>query len=111
MGVLEARDLDSLTTEEEGWRKGLVDGTPNGRIPEGESMVDVALRMHGVLERCLALPAGSRPLLVSHGMALGCLLSTVLGLSRRLSAACVCATVPCHALIISKARGWHRVGW
>ncbi|AFI92078.1 phosphoglycerate mutase GpmB [Pectobacterium parmentieri] len=80
MGVLEARDLDSLTDEEEGWRKGLVDGTPDGRIPEGESMVDVALRMHGVLERCLTLPAGSRPLLVSHGMALGCLLSTVLGL-------------------------------
>ncbi|UDQ75444.1 2,3-diphosphoglycerate-dependent phosphoglycerate mutase GpmB [Pectobacterium brasiliense] len=80
MGVLEARDLDSLTAEEEKWRKGLVDGTPDGRIPEGESMVDVALRMHGVLERCLTLPAGSRPLLVSHGMALGCLLSTVLGL-------------------------------
>ncbi|MRE77789.1 phosphoglycerate mutase, partial [Escherichia coli] len=29
---------------------------------------------------CLALPEHSRPLLVSHGIALGCLLSTVLGL-------------------------------
>ncbi|MEH2921767.1 2,3-diphosphoglycerate-dependent phosphoglycerate mutase GpmB [Samsonia erythrinae] len=80
MGVLEARDLDALTAEEEGWRRQLVDGTPDGRIPEGESMEEVAARMHRVLDRCLELPAGSRPLLVSHGMALGCLLSTVLGL-------------------------------
>ena len=36
MGVLEQRALDSLTPEEERWRKTLVDGTVDGRIPEGE---------------------------------------------------------------------------
>lgn len=80
MGVLETRDIDSLSAEEEGWRKQMVNGTPDGRIPQGESMAELAKRMHGVLERCLALPEDSRPLLVSHGMALGCLLGTILGL-------------------------------
>ncbi|MCL2898822.1 2,3-diphosphoglycerate-dependent phosphoglycerate mutase GpmB [Brenneria tiliae] len=80
MGILEERDIDLLSPQEEVWRKQLVDGTPDGRIPEGESMAELATRMHAVLDRCLALPQGSRPLLVSHGMALGCLLSTVLGL-------------------------------
>lgn len=80
MGILEARDIDSLSPEEESWRKQLVDGTSGGRIPEGESMEELAARMHRVLARCLDLPKGSRPLLVSHGMALGCLLSTILGL-------------------------------
>lgn len=80
MGVLETRDIDTLSVEEESWRKQLVDGTPDGRIPEGESMAEMAARMHLVLARCLALPKGSKPLLVSHGMALGCLLSTILGL-------------------------------
>ena len=37
-------------------------------------------RMHAALASCLELPAGSRPLLVSHGIALGCLVSTILGL-------------------------------
>ncbi|VFS03302.1 phosphoglycerate mutase [Enterobacter cancerogenus] len=36
--------------------------------------------MHAALAECLKLPAGSRPLLVSHGIALGCLVSTILGL-------------------------------
>ncbi|TKI08696.1 2,3-diphosphoglycerate-dependent phosphoglycerate mutase GpmB [Martelella alba] len=80
MGVLERRDIDTLTTEEEGWRKQLVDGTPDGRIPGGESMTELSRRMHAVLDDCRQLPAGSVPLLVSHGMALGCLISTVLGL-------------------------------
>lgn len=80
MGVLEQRPLDSLTAEEEGWRKGLVNGNENGRIPGGESMSEMAERMHEALNACLALPAGSRPLLVSHGMALGVLVSTLLGL-------------------------------
>ncbi|MFG1173826.1 2,3-diphosphoglycerate-dependent phosphoglycerate mutase GpmB [Erwiniaceae bacterium CAU 1747] len=80
MGVLEQRALDSLNPEEERWRKALVDGTVNGRIPEGESMSEMAERMHQALNACLELPAGSRPLLVSHGMALGVLLSTILGL-------------------------------
>lgn len=80
MGVLEQRPLDSLTAEEENWRKTLVNGTEGGRIPGGESMSEMADRMHEALNACLQLPAGSRPLLVSHGMALGVLVSTLLGL-------------------------------
>jgi len=80
MGVLEKRPLDGLTEEEEQWRATLVNGTEGGRIPEGESMTEMATRMHQALNACLDLPAGSRPLLVSHGMALGSLVSTILGL-------------------------------
>ncbi|ELY4775119.1 2,3-diphosphoglycerate-dependent phosphoglycerate mutase GpmB [Cronobacter turicensis] len=80
MGILERRHLDTLSEEEEGWRRQLVNGTPDGRIPQGESMQEVSERMHGALNACLVLPPGSRPLLVSHGMALGCLVSTILGL-------------------------------
>ncbi|MGK2959848.1 MAG: 2,3-diphosphoglycerate-dependent phosphoglycerate mutase GpmB [Candidatus Malihini olakiniferum] len=79
MGVLEMREIATLSLQEEAWRKQLVDSTPDGRIPEGESMAEMATRMHKVLDRCLALPSGSRPLLVSHGMALSCLLNTILG--------------------------------
>lgn len=80
MGVLEQRLIDTLTDEEEGWRRTLVNGTANGRIPEGESMQELGDRMNAALQDCLELPEGSRPLLVSHGMALGCLVSTILGL-------------------------------
>ncbi|MDC9604282.1 2,3-diphosphoglycerate-dependent phosphoglycerate mutase GpmB [Xenorhabdus griffiniae] len=80
MGVLENRELTSLTPKEESWRKSLVDGTPNGRIPEGESMDEVSTRMRAALENCLNLPAGSRPLLVSHGIALVSLICSILGL-------------------------------
>ena len=80
MGVLEQRHIDTLTVEEEEWRRQLVNGTPDGRIPEGESMQELSERMHGALSSCLQLPPGSRPLLVSHGIALGCLVSTILGL-------------------------------
>jgi len=80
MGVLEKRPLDGLTAEEEQWRATLVNGTEGGRIPEGESMTEMATRMNAALNACLELPAGSRPLLVSHGMALGSLVSTILGL-------------------------------
>ncbi|WHU83726.1 2,3-diphosphoglycerate-dependent phosphoglycerate mutase GpmB [Pantoea agglomerans pv. betae] len=80
MGVLEKRPLDGLTAEEEQWRATLVNGTEGGRIPDGESMTEMATRMHAALNACLDLPAGSRPLLVSHGMALGALVSTILGL-------------------------------
>ncbi len=80
MGVLERRNLDTLSEEEESWRRQLVNGTADGRIPEGESMLEMSERMHAALNACLDLPAGSRPLLVSHGMALGCLVSTILGL-------------------------------
>lgn len=80
MGVLEQRYLSSLSEEEEGWRRRLVNGTPDGRIPHGESMQEVSVRMHGALNACREMAQGSRPLLVSHGMALGCLVSTILGL-------------------------------
>jgi probable phosphoglycerate mutase len=80
MGVLETRELDKLSSKEEAWRKQMVDGTPEGRIPEGETMSELATRMHEALNSCLNLPAGSKPLLVSHGIALGCLVSTLLGL-------------------------------
>lgn len=80
MGVLERRNLDTLSEEEESWRRQLVNGTADGRIPEGESMLEMSERMHAALNACLDLPTGSRPLLVSHGMALGCLVSTILGL-------------------------------
>ncbi|MFB4361229.1 2,3-diphosphoglycerate-dependent phosphoglycerate mutase GpmB [Pantoea sp. BS_8] len=80
MGVLEKRLLDELSAEEEGWRASLVNGTEGGRIPQGESMTELAQRMQDALNACLALPAGSHPLIVSHGMALGVLVSTILGL-------------------------------
>lgn len=80
MGVLETRLLDTLSEEEEGWRQLVVNGTLDGRIPQGESMQEVNDRMHAALSACLDLPKGSRPLLVSHGMALGGLVSTILGL-------------------------------
>nr|WP_318383076.1 2,3-diphosphoglycerate-dependent phosphoglycerate mutase GpmB [uncultured Enterobacter sp.] len=80
MGVLEQRHIESLTEEEEGWRRQLVNGTAEGRIPDGESMQELSDRMHAALATCLELPEGSRPLVVSHGMALGCLVSTILGL-------------------------------
>ncbi|AUU84000.1 2,3-diphosphoglycerate-dependent phosphoglycerate mutase GpmB [Leclercia adecarboxylata] len=80
MGVLEQRLIDTLTEEEESWRRTLVNGSEDGRIPQGESMLELSERMHAALAACLDLPEGSRPLLVSHGMALGCLVSTILGL-------------------------------
>ena len=80
MGILEQRHLDSLSAQEEEWRRLVVNGTPNGRIPGGESMQELSERMRAGLTACLNLPAGSRPLLVSHGIALGCLVSTILGL-------------------------------
>ena len=78
--VLEKRHIDSLTEEEENWRRQLVNGTVDGRIPEGESMQELSDRVNAALESCRDLPQGSRPLLVSHGIALGCLVSTILGL-------------------------------
>lgn len=80
MGVLEQRHVDTLTEQEEGWRRTLVNGTEDGRIPEGESMQELSVRVQAALADCLKLPQGSRPLLVSHGIALGCLVSTILGL-------------------------------
>lgn len=80
MGVLETRPIESLTPEEEQWRKQMVNGTEGARIPGGESMAELGWRIRAALDSCLELPVGSKPLLVSHGIALGCLLSTLLGL-------------------------------
>ncbi|MCW2256362.1 putative phosphoglycerate mutase [Providencia alcalifaciens] len=79
MGVLEQREIEMLTEQEEQWRKSLIDGTEGGRIPEGESMEELYERMLAALNSCLDLPKGSRPLLVSHGIALSTLLSRILG--------------------------------
>lgn len=111
MGVLETRNIDSLTEEEENWRRQLVNGTVDGRIPEGESMQELSDRVNAALESCRDLPQGSRPLLVSHGIALGCLVSTILGLPHGQSAAYVCVTVLFRAWIIRKACGWRLAGW
>ncbi len=46
----------------------------------GVLMQELSDRVHAALASCLELPQGSRPLLVSHGIALGCLVSTILGL-------------------------------
>ncbi|AWH88149.1 2,3-diphosphoglycerate-dependent phosphoglycerate mutase GpmB [Limnobaculum parvum] len=80
MGILEQRRVDSLTPEEEQQRMLILDGTPNGRIPQGESLTELSTRMRAVLDDCKKLPEGSRPILVSHGIALGSLLGNVLGL-------------------------------
>ncbi|HGN1706157.1 TPA: 2,3-diphosphoglycerate-dependent phosphoglycerate mutase GpmB [Providencia rettgeri] len=79
MGVLEQRAIESLTSEEEQWRKSLIDGTHGGRIPQGESMEELYTRMFAALNSCLDLPEGSRPLLVSHGIALSTLISRIMG--------------------------------
>lgn len=80
MGVLEERLLDSLDPQEECWRQSLLNGSEDARIPQGESMIELGTRMRDALDNCLTLPEGSKPLLVSHGIALGCLLGTLLGL-------------------------------
>lgn len=56
MGVLETRNIDSLTEEEENWRRQLVNGTVDGRIPEGESMQELSDRVNAALESCRELP-------------------------------------------------------
>lgn len=80
LGVLEQRCIDKLSVQEEQWRYSLLNGDKNGRIPQGESMQELALRMRQALDACLQLPSGSKPVLVSHGLALSCLLTTLLGL-------------------------------
>ncbi|AKJ41319.1 2,3-diphosphoglycerate-dependent phosphoglycerate mutase GpmB [Pragia fontium] len=80
MGILEQRCIDTLTEEEEHLRLQILNGNPDGRIPEGESLSELTARMRAVLDDCKKLPQGSRPVLVSHGIALGSLLGNVLGL-------------------------------
>ncbi len=50
---LEQRPLDGLTAEEESWRKALVDGTEDGRIPDGESMEELG-DAHACRAQCLS---------------------------------------------------------
>ncbi len=100
-----------MSAEEEGWRASLVNGTEGGRIPQGESMTELAQRMQDALNACLALPAGSRPLIVSHGMALGVLVSTILGLPAYAERRLRLLNCSISALIINKAPGWQRAGW
>lgn len=80
MGVLEDRQLATLSEKEEQWQQQMVNGSPEARIPGGESMQEMATRMQEMLANCLEFPAESKLLLVSHGLALGCLLGTLLGL-------------------------------
>lgn len=111
MGVLEKRHIDSLSEEEEGWRRQLVNGTPDGRIPQGESMQELSERMHAALTSCLELPAGSRPLLVSHGMALGCLVSTILGLPAYAERRLRLRNCSISRVDYQQSPGWRRDGW
>ncbi len=112
MGVLEKRHIDSLSEEEEGWRRQLVNGTPDGRIPQGESMQELSERMRAALSSCLELPpwepaaAGESwdgaGLSGEYDPRTACLCGSVV---------CACATVRFHALITSRARGWRPDGW
>ena len=111
MGVLEQRPIDSLSEEEEGWRRSLVNGTANGRIPEGESMAELAARMQQALNACLALPAGSRPLLVSHGIALGVLIGTLLGLPAHAERRLRLRNCSISRVDHQQSARWRRDGW
>lgn len=81
MGILEKRQIHTLNAEEEGWRQSLLNGAKEGRIPQGESLTELESRMRAALESTRDLPEGSRALLVSHGIALGCLIGSVMGLA------------------------------
>ncbi len=60
--------------------------------------------------RMSELPAGSRPLLVSHGIALGCLVSTILGLPAYAERRLRLRNCSISRSTIRKVRGWLRVG-
>lgn len=110
MGILEQRYIDSLTLQEQQHRQLILDGTPDGRIPEGESLAELSMRMRAVLDECKSLPEGSKILLVSHGIALGSLLGNVLGLppyaERRLRLR-NCSL----SLVESQNSQWFALGW
>ena len=72
--------VSTLSDEEECWCRSLVNGSPGARIPAGESMGEITGHMFAALEHCRSLPAGSIPLLVSHGIGLGALLNRILGI-------------------------------
>ncbi|SET34673.1 2,3-diphosphoglycerate-dependent phosphoglycerate mutase GpmB [Thorsellia anophelis] len=80
MGILEGKCVSELTPEEDMIRRSPLSGTPDARIPNGESMQELANRLHDAIDDLRMLPDGSVPLLVCHGLALGCLIGTVMGL-------------------------------
>ncbi|MGL4269006.1 MAG: 2,3-diphosphoglycerate-dependent phosphoglycerate mutase GpmB [Plesiomonas sp.] len=79
MGVLEARSMHELTAEEHGWRQRILDGTPQGCIPQGETLHQVSQRMRAVLDEFSCAGLG-KIAFVSHGIALGSLIGSVIGL-------------------------------
>ncbi len=111
MGVLEKRQIDSLTEEEEGWRRQLVNGTQDGRIPGGESMQELSDRVHAALASCLELPQGSRPywsVTVSRWAVWSVLYWDY---PHGRNAGYVCATALFPASITGKVSGWRLGGW
>jgi broad specificity phosphatase PhoE len=54
---------------------------------------------------------GSRPLLVSHGIALGCLVSTILGLPAYAERRLRLRNCSISRIDYQESRGWRRVGW
>ncbi len=101
MGVLEKRHIDSLTEEEENcvgsWSMAPLMGV---FLKASQCRAQRSRQCGtGILP---GLTAGKRPLLVSHGIALGCLVSTILGYQHGQSAAYVCVTVLFRAWISGK---------
>ena len=74
-------------------------------------MQELSDRVNAALESCRDLPQGSRPLLVSHGIALGCLVKyDSPDYQHGQKALYVCVTVLFRAWIIRKACGWRLAG-
>ncbi|WMY97408.1 MAG: histidine phosphatase family protein [Arsenophonus sp.] len=79
MGILEGRMINSLNNIEKSWRNNLINGIPNYRIPQGESIEEITKRMFFILEKCYSFPKGSKLLLITHGIALNALFNYLLG--------------------------------
>ncbi|MFC0180679.1 2,3-diphosphoglycerate-dependent phosphoglycerate mutase GpmB [Thorsellia kenyensis] len=80
MGILEGRCIDDLSDKENAMRRAPLSGALDARILEGESMQEMANRLHQALNDLKSLPKGSIPLVICHGLALGCLIGTIMGL-------------------------------
>ena len=70
-----------------------------------------SVRMHAALAECLKLPAGSRPLLVSHGIALGCLGEYHSGVPAYAERRLRLRNCSISRIDYQKVPGWHRGGW
>ncbi len=92
MGVLEKRHIDSLTEKKRtgvgSWSMAPLTGVFLKRVNAGAQRSRQCGT--GILP---GLPQGSRPLLVSHGIALGCLVVRFSDYQHGQSAAYVCVTV------------------